>query len=357
MPGYRQRVTIKQVAKEAGVSTQTVSRVLNERPDVAPDTRQRVQDVIDRLQYKPSAVARSLIRQQSNMLGVVTAGLNYIGPSRTLNGITNEAEQLGFMLLLEELPGFSTIDIQPILDNLLARQVDGIIWAVPEIGDNHDVFRVVLPEITIPIIFLSTQASPDWHVVTTNNRKGGRIATEHLLSAGHRKIAHLAGPSTWWEATERRVGWREAMVEAGFAAIDEQIAEGNWSAASGDRAFEQLYEQFPQMTALFAGNDQMALGAIHRARRLGIRVPEELAVVGFDGLSESAYFSPPLTTIYHDQQQLGCIAVREVVRLIGAAQNSDENQESLDILVEPQLIVRESSGVIPVCNHKNSSII
>ena len=345
MSGYKQRVTIKQVAREAGVSTQTVSRVLNNRPDVAPDTRQRVQDVIDRLQYKPSAVARSLIQQHSNMLGVVTAGLNYTGPSRTLNGITSQGEQLGYMLVLEELPSFASIDIHPILDNLLARRVDGIIWAVPEIGDNHDVFHEIIPTIPVPIVFLSTKASANWHVVTTNNRAGGRMAVEHLLALGHRRIGHVGGPPTWWEAIERRQGWEEALAASGIASDERQVALGNWSAASGDRAFAQLWEQFPEMTALFAANDQMALGAMHAARQMGLNVPEDLAVVGFDGLAESAYFWPPLTTIYQDQHQLGCTAVREVARLIEAAQNSEERPEALDIVVEPQLIIRASSGV------------
>ena len=132
------RITIKQVAQEAGVSTQTVSRVINERPDVAPATRERIKEVIERLGYQPSALARSLIHQRSYTLGVVTAGLKFIGPSRTLNGITKQTEEMGYTLLLKELASFDTKDAQPILDSLISRQVDGIIWAVPEVGDNRE---------------------------------------------------------------------------------------------------------------------------------------------------------------------------------------------------------------------------
>src|SRR5574341_166029 len=131
------RATIKEVASVAGVSTQTVSRVINERPDVSPETRRRVQEVIKELGYQPSALARSLIRQRSHTLGVVTAGLRYIGPSRTLSGIASAVEGAGYSLLLKELPSFGTDDVLPIIQSFLSRHVDGIIWAVPEVGENH----------------------------------------------------------------------------------------------------------------------------------------------------------------------------------------------------------------------------
>ena len=131
------RATIKQVAKAAGVSTQTVSRVINDRPDVSPETRERIQQIIEQLDYQPSALARSLIQQRSFTLGVVTAGLKYFGPSRTLNGITSKTSELNYALILEEMPRFDTEDIKPLLQGLLSRHVDGIVWAVPEVGDNR----------------------------------------------------------------------------------------------------------------------------------------------------------------------------------------------------------------------------
>src|SRR5512140_93947 len=130
------RATIKQVASVAGVSTQTVSRVLNQRPDVSPETRRKVQEVIEELSYQPSALARSLISQRSYTLGVVTAGLKHIGPNRTLSGITSVAEDSGYSLLLKELPDYDTEDIRPIFQAFLSQHVDGIIWAVPEVGEN-----------------------------------------------------------------------------------------------------------------------------------------------------------------------------------------------------------------------------
>src|SRR5574338_590157 len=132
------RPTIKQVASAAGVSTQTVSRVMNDRPDVSAETRERVQKVIRELDYRPSALARSLISQRSFTLGVVTAGLKYTGPSRTLSGITNATEEFGYSLLLKELPSFNTGDVLPILQEFHSHHADGVIWAVPEVGKNRE---------------------------------------------------------------------------------------------------------------------------------------------------------------------------------------------------------------------------
>ena len=343
----RRRVTIKHVAREALVSTQTVSRVINERPDVAPETRQRVLDVIERLGYKPSALARSLIRQRSHTLGVVTAGLQYMGPSRTLNGITAKAEELGYTLLLEELADFAYGDVQPILDNLLARQVDGIIWAVQEAGDNREVFASVLSEFPVPIVFLTMHELPGWHIVNFDNYVGGRLATEHLLAHGHRHIGHITGPLSWWEARERRRGWEEALAEEGMAVTNQHCVQGNWSSARGEQAVGRLYKQFPQMTAVFVANDQMALGVLNHAHRHGIRVPQDLAVVGFDGLPEAAYFWPPLTTIYHNQNELGCNAVTQIADLVETAAG-EEMPPPRVIWLQPELVVRESSGGAPL---------
>ncbi len=157
MPGKSNRPTIKQVAAAAGVSTQTVSRVMNDRPDVSPETRERVLLVIKEMGYQPSALARSLIQQRSYTLGVVTAGLKYIGPSRTLSGITNAAEQAGYSLLLIELPSFDSNHVLPILQGLISRHVDGIIWAVQEVGQNRDWLKSPPVDLEIPIVFLSME--------------------------------------------------------------------------------------------------------------------------------------------------------------------------------------------------------
>lgn len=339
------RITIKQVAEAAGVSAQTVSRVLNNRPDVAPSTRQRILKIIEELGYQPNIVARSLSQRRTYTLGVVTAGLKYTGPSRTLNGITNKAEELGYTLLLKELLGFESHDVNAILDYLLARQVDGIIWAVQEVGDNRKGFASRLSAIPVPIVFLTMEKRAGLNIVAVDNYAGGRQATEHLLALGHRKIGHIAGPLAWWEARERKRGWEEGMAEAGLPA--QNWVEGTWSSRSGVRSLQQLLSQAPDLTAVFAANDQMALGALHYAHRHGIRVPEDLSLVGFDNLTESAYYWPPLTTINHDQFELGCLAVREAVKAIESRQDGvPSSHQSQVIFIQPELIVRESSGPV-----------
>lgn len=339
-------ITIKQVAQQAGVSTQTVSRVLNNRPDVAPETRQRVQQIIKQLGYRPSAIARSLIRQRSHTLGVVTAGLRYIGPSRTLNGITGQAEAMGYALLLKKLPKFDTDDVEPILNSLLARQVDGIIWAVPEVGNNRDWLLGRLPQLPVPIIFLTMHQQAGLSVVAVDNRFGARMATEHLLEQGYRHIGHVAGPLSWWEARQRKAGWQDALLAAGLQPDDNHWAEGNWSSESGEGAICQLLDQYPELDAVFVANDQMALSALYVAGRRGLKVPQDLGVVGFDGIPEAAYFCPPLTTVHHNLHELGHTAVQHMVQMIETSREGKDVYDPGVVWLKPRLIIRESSGVL-----------
>jgi LacI family transcriptional regulator len=337
------RVTIKHVAREAGVSTQTISRVINDRPDVAPETRQRVLDVIERLGYQPSALARSLIRRRTHTLGVVTAGLRYIGPSRTLNGITGQAEELGYTLLLKKLSRFDTGDVESILNELLARQVDGIIWAVSEVGNNRAWLQDRLPHLPVPIIFLTMHPQEGLSIVAVDNYRGGRMATEHLLAQGYRQIGHIAGPLSWWEARQRKAGWQDALAAAGMPPAGRQWLEGNWSSESGEEAIQRLLAQYPEMEAVFVANDQMALSALQIACRRGLKVPDDLAVVGFDSIPEAAYFCPPLTTVQQNLHELGCIAAKQVIQMIESSREPDTFHKPESIWLKPHLIVRESS--------------
>ncbi len=226
---YSKRPTIKEVAQSAGVSTQTVSRVINDRPDVAEETRKKVNQVIDELGYQPSILARSLIQQRSYTLGVVTAGLKYNGPSRTLNGITFQSEKMGYSLLLKELPRFDTENIKPLLQNLMAHHVDGIIWAVPEVGDNRTWIDSDLFDLSVPIVFLTMENHHGLTIISFDNFMAGKMATEHLLRQGYRRIGHITGPMDWWESRQRKAGWKAAMNAAGIEVRDSYSTEGNWS--------------------------------------------------------------------------------------------------------------------------------
>ncbi|MBL8102292.1 MAG: LacI family DNA-binding transcriptional regulator [Anaerolineales bacterium] len=341
----RKRVTIKDVAQAAGVSTQTVSRVMNKFSYVSEKTRQRVETVVEQLGYNPSALARSLSQQRSYMLGVVTFGLKYIGPSRTIYGIADKADELGYMLLMKEIDNFNINSIDEVIDSLLARQVDGILWVAPEIGNNHAWVEEQRAKIIVPVLFLAMRPRSGISSVSTDNHHGGVMAVQHLLDCGRKKIGHISGPLNWWEADERKRGWRETLEKAGIGPSEQHCVEGNWSSASGEQAFIQLLETFPGMDAVFVANDQMSLGVLREAIRRGIRVPEQLAVIGFDNIPESAYFYPSLTTIYQDLQLLGEQAVQSIVEMIQARQENRSIAPQSRFL-QPTLVVRESSGCV-----------
>lgn len=338
----RKRVTIKDVAQAAGVSTQTVSRVMNKFSYVSGETRQRVEAVVNQLGYNPSTLARSLSQQRSYTLGIVTYDLKYIGPSRTLNGIADKADELGYMLLMKELDNFDSTRIDDVIDSLLARQVDGILWAVPEISDNHTWVDERLEKIPVPVLFVAMEPRKGISSVSTDNYQGGVMATQHLLDCGRTRIGHISGPHGWWEADERKRGWQETLRSAGIEVSDHHCVEGNWSSSSGEQAFIQLLEAYPEMDAMFVANDQMALSVLREASRRNICVPDQLAVVGFDGIPESAYFYPSLTTISQDLQLLGEQAVQNIVEMI-RARHDNQSIIAQSRFIKPTLVVREST--------------
>lgn len=337
------RSTIKQVATEAGVSTQTVSRVINERPDVSPETRKRVQKVIDKLGYQPSALARSLISQRSFTLGVVTSGLRFIGPARTLSGITSAAEEFGYSLLLKEQPRFDANNVAPIFQEFVSRHVDGIIWAVPQVGENRNWINRPPYELNIPIVYLTMEPQENISVVSINNYLGGRLAMSHLLEQGYQHVGHISGPLDWWEARQRMAAWKDALSEAGIKVRDTDWIEGNWSPSSGAMAIEKLFEQYPEMDSIFVANDQMAVSVIQAACRRNLKIPDDIGVVGYDNIAESAYLCPPLSTIQIDQFGVGKLAVEEIVKIIESGWQKQEPLESKSIMLTPTLVMRQSS--------------
>jgi LacI family transcriptional regulator len=335
------RITIKDVAHTAGVSTQTVSRVMNNTSYVSAETRRHVEEVVAQLGYRPSTLARSLIQQRSYTLGVVTFGLKYIGPSRTLNGIADKADELGYMLLMKKIDNFDTNRIDEVIDSLLSRQVDGIIWDVPENDENRE-WAQGIKSLPIPIVFMSMEPKPGYSVVSLDSYLGAQMATQHLLDQECHHIGHISGSLDWWEARLRLQGWRDTLEKAGLDVTEKQWEQGNYSSASGAVAIEKLFLGYPEMDGIFVANDQMALSVLREACRRGIKVPEQLAVVGFDGIPESAYFYPSLTTISQDPQLLGGQAVKNLVEMI-EAHRENRLTEPNTILISPTLVVRESS--------------
>jgi LacI family transcriptional regulator len=308
-------VTIKEIARMCGVSVQTVSRVINRRPDVSPETRAAVEAAIAQVGFQPSAVARSLVQRRSYTLGTIAAGLRYFGVGQTLNGITEESEAQGYALLLKEIPGTGLDDLMPIIEFLMARRVEGIIFAAPDFGENLTELRARLPLAAPPMVFLKSEPSRSFTTILIDNHGGSRAATSHLIALGRRRIAHLAGPLDWHEARDRQQGWRDAIRDAGVTAGP--VVEGDWTSESGALAFERILEQDPAIDAVFVANDQMALGVLHVLHERGIDVPGRVAVVGFDGMDEGAFFTPSLTTVRQPLRELGQLAVRELLATLG----------------------------------------
>lgn len=337
-----QKITIKDVAQAAGVSTQTVSRVINSRPDVSPDTRARVQQIITELGYSPNVIARSLSRGRTNTFGVVGFGLSYFGPSSILSGIEQKSNELGFSLLLSLLNDFDATKIDGILKNLLSRQVDGIIWAVPGNDRLGGELSSRFNQISVPVVYLNKPKQRDEVIAAMDNRLGGRLATEHLLEQGYNRIGIITGPIDWWEAQEREIGWRETLSNTGLTNLEELIVNGDWSASSGEIGLHNLLARSPEIEAVFACNDQMALGALKAARRLDIKVPRDLGIVGFDDIPEAAYFYPSLTTIRQNARSLGALAVDQMCSFINARQKEEEFEPDVK-WIQPRLIVRNSS--------------
>jgi LacI family transcriptional regulator len=337
------KITIKDVAQVAGVSTQTVSRVLNNRPDVSPETRSRVQKVISDLGYAPNVLARSLSRGRSNTLGIVGFGLGYYGSTSVLTGIEKKSNELGLSFILSLLDRFEADRVDEILRDLLSRQVEGIIWAVPGISEVFQGFPQKLQNIPVPVVFLNKEKINHDIVAAMDNRLGGHLATQHLLDQGYRRIGIITGPMDWWEARQRELGWRESLHDAGFDDLDVLKVEGNWSAASGEVRLHALIAKSPDIDAIFVGNDQMALGVLQAARRLGLQVPGDIGIVGFDDIPESAYFFPSLSTVRQNAERLGALAVEQMAKIIQAQQNNEEFKPDTH-WVQPRLIVRKSSN-------------
>ncbi|MCK6626961.1 MAG: LacI family transcriptional regulator [Anaerolineae bacterium] len=334
------QVTIRQVAQQAGVSTQTVSRVLNNRPDVAAETRELVQQIINQLGYKPSALARSLIRRRSLTLGVVIAELGQYGPMRRLIGIEQGATEFGYRLHLSLVHQPEIDNGDQILDELLAWHVDGIIWAVPEVGHNRIWLQRKISQLPVPVVLICEQPLYSEHAVSIDNRVGGLLATQHLLARGYRQIGIITGPLSWVAAQQRLLGWQEALPTY----QNRQIFEGDWSAASGEQGLYQLRQQYPELDAVFVSNDQMALGVLQAAHQLSLCVPEDLGVVGFDNIPEAAYFTPPLTTIRHKLMDQGRIGVQRLIEMIEIRRSGMSLSSPVTSLLQPELVIRKSAA-------------
>jgi DNA-binding LacI/PurR family transcriptional regulator len=328
----RRRPSIADVADFAGVSHQTVSRVLNHHPSVREITRARVLAAIDRLGYRPNTAARALASGRSKTLGVVALDTSLYGPVSTLFGIQGAAQRAGYFVSVVAVHSIERASLTEALRRLTAQSVDGIAIIAP-FGAARDALSDLVTG--IPVVAVEGDTGADISVVMVDQVAGAKLATEHLLSAGYETVFHIAGPEEWLEAKGRVTGWREALEAAGADVLPP--LSGDWTARSGYEA-GQVLAKIPDARAVFVANDQMALGVLRALSERGRRVPDDVAVVGFDDIDESAYFIPPLTTVRQDFQRVGTAAVQVLLEQLAAGTKRKQR-----VVIEPELVCRQST--------------
>ncbi|QQQ73936.1 LacI family DNA-binding transcriptional regulator [Saccharothrix sp. 6-C] len=282
------------VARLAGVSHQTVSRVLNGHPYVQEQTRSRVQAAIDELGYRPNRAARALVTGRSQLIGVVAQNTTLCGPVSLLAAFEQVAVEAGFVVTAHRVDVLDRESITTALERHRDQRVAGIVVIAPT-ASAHDAVDAVSPG--VPLVMVDGDAERSTPLVTVDQVAGAFAATAHLLQAGHRTVWHVSGPPDWFDSAGRIEGWRSALEAVG--AEVPPIMSADWSAASGYRA-GQVLARMPEVTAIFAANDHLALGILRAMSERGRRVPHDVSVVGFDDVPEAAYFIPPLTTVRPD---------------------------------------------------------
>jgi DNA-binding LacI/PurR family transcriptional regulator len=319
------------VAALAGVSHQTVSRVLNDHPNVKEQTRARVRAAITELGYRPNRAARVLATGTSNVIGVVSRSSTLYGPAATLAALAEAALQHGFTVNVESV---RTLDRRPVADAIgrhLDQRVAGLVVIAPVESANEALDEV--PD-DFPLVGIDGDPDRPTELVTVDQEAGGYAATQHLLEAGHRTVWHVSGPSDWFDSRGRIAGWRRALTEAG--AEIPPLMPADWSAASGYQT-GQILARMNDVTAVFAANDHLALGILRALHERGRRVPEDISIVGFDDVPEAGYFIPPLTTVRPDFDAVATASLELLLAQIKTGRRQGERR-----VLAPRLIVRSS---------------
>ncbi len=326
--------TLRDVARLAGVSHQTVSRVINGSEDVLPETRANVEAAIKQLGYRPNAIARSMARGQTHTLACISPNLTDYTFASVIEGAETEARQHDYFLLSSSATDPDAF--HALVDELVGhRRVDGLIVINPYSDDRFQ----HIPE-KFPVVFVGAQSHEQKiSSVCLDDEKVAYEATRHLISLGHTDIALVTGPMEEDCSLDRTEGYRRALQEAGIPFDDSKIVEGDWSATSGQDALLSFVEQGRVPTAVFAQNDRMAMGVLRAARDVNIKVPTQLAVIGVDDMPLSSYFDPPLTTMRQDMPRIGQEATRMLLDII-----QKKNTDQRGVKLSAQLVVRQSTS-------------
>jgi DNA-binding LacI/PurR family transcriptional regulator len=323
------------VAKLAGVSLQTVSRVINDSPHVRADTRERVQEAMRKLEYRPNPVARALVTGRSRTLGVVSFDTTLHGPASTLFGIERAAHEADYFVSIVSLRSLTRSSVISAVERLRDQGVDGILVIAPQDGATQALLH--LPE-DVPVVAAEAGPNESVPLVAVDQIAGAQLATAHLLELGHRTVWHISGPADWLEAQDRMNGWRTTLEAAG--ATPPPALTGDWSARAGHELGRELAAN-PDVTAVFVANDQMALGLLRALHEAGRRIPGDISVVGFDDIPEAEYFTPPLTTVRQNFNEMGRRSLLLLLEQIESGVREPRRET-----VPPELIVRASTAAV-----------
>jgi DNA-binding LacI/PurR family transcriptional regulator len=335
-PKRRRQAAMADVARLAGVSHQTVSRVINGSSRVAPGTRDRVREAMRLLDYRPNSVARALVTGRSRTVGVIGFNTNLFGPASTLFGIERSAHEADYLTSVVSMPELDRDSMLLAVERLRRHNVEGVLVLATESSA-----IAALAPVSRELSLVALQAEPIAGIPTMaiDQYSGAVAATRHLLELGHRRIAHIAGPAHSLEAQLRLAGCQDALMEAGHRLPAPEF--GDWSAGSG-YALGAHVAADPDVTAIFVANDQMALGALRALDEAGRRVPGDVSIVGFDAIPESEFFTPSLTTVRQDFVQIGRRGFELLRRRI-----EDGESPATHHTIASELVVRASSGPPP----------
>jgi DNA-binding LacI/PurR family transcriptional regulator len=323
---------IRDVARLAGVSYQTVSRVLNDSPSIKESTKQRVLDVIDEIGYRPNQAARALVTSKSRTIGVLSSQTSHYGPTTSITAIEHAAREAGYRLSITNISSSDYTSIKAGLDYLLSQSIEALVVIAPQVR----VFEVINDlSISVPFVTLQSTDLDSSHSLSVDQVAGARMATRHLIDLGHTEIMHISGPQDWIEAEARMQGFLDAINGADLRTRAPIL--GDWSAHFGYYAGLELL-RVRDFTAVFAGNDQMALGFMHACRELGLSIPGDISIVGFDDIPEAAHFYPPLTTV---RQNFADVGRRAVSLLLGELRGDLALSHEQ---IAPELVIRQSTG-------------
>lgn len=326
---------IYDVAKLAGVSHQTVSRVINNGPYTKAATKERVLKAMESLGYVPNAAARALVTSKTKIVGILVSDIVYHGPVGMMHAMEAEARKDGYFAISASVDPFDQDSIYEGIEHLRRVGIEGLVVITPQSNSVKAVEKLVT---NIPVVFIDSPNKSKKLSAELDNFSGAQKATEHLISLGHKNILHISGPASWFDAPPRARGYEKAMQDA---KLKPQVIEGDWSVPTGYRIGKELEIDKSKITAVFAANDHLALGLIRALRERGYKVPERVSVVGFDDVPEAAYYEPPLTTMRPDFAELGRVAMGLILGRL-----KDNKQIKTNSLV-PELIIRKSTAPAP----------